>query len=272
MGKCIHFSILTILTFCLLSYSATCQDKGHYIIAGDTTDLIHGTLPDLYNQEIDLNLDSISDFESGFYSYDGPYPNDHYLHEELVDIYIQNLRSNQIRLICNTTIPDTILVGDTIDSRGCWVTISLTKCHFYYYDYVTPNGGWLKDSTVWLVQDKYVGLRLISKLDTAYGWVRCDSLFITEFACQKGFNIGIDQVKAGDFVLYPNPTNDFVYIQFSGMESRQIRIFNIYGHLLYEVSTRDKNPMLSLESFPAGLYFVVIQSAKTKLLKRIIKA
>ena len=56
-------------------------------------------------------------------------------------------------------------------------------------------------------------------------------------------------------VLYPNPTNDFVEIDFIGGEYNGVEIYTIQGKLVFD-SAESK---VSLVDQPAGIYFFHIR-------------
>lgn len=70
-------------------------------------------------------------------------------------------------------------------------------------------------------------------------------------------------------VLYPNPTTGFVHIENVGETIGAIKVFDIYGRLLQEVSdVGNTHTTLNLSSFEKGLYLIVIGSSTFKVMKR----
>jgi sugar lactone lactonase YvrE len=76
-------------------------------------------------------------------------------------------------------------------------------------------------------------------------------------------NLGIDDVKQDEFVLYPNPTNDIVYLS-TGRSTEQLEnlkliVFNTLGQIVNEIPIRSSNMQISTRNWGAsGVYFVKI--------------
>lgn len=69
------------------------------------------------------------------------------------------------------------------------------------------------------------------------------------------------------FLIYPNPSTGIVHIRTKEEEIRSIHIYNSLGQIVHESFTSD----LSIENLQNGIYFIHIQTNKTKLVKPIIK-
>ena len=117
---------------------------------------------------------------------------------------------------------------------------------------------------------------------TAGGWVSYDSLFgapqgdfIFAVACKT--NTGIESVNAGvsNFELFPNPSNG-IFTAALNLESPSdvtITVMDITGDKIYEsteVSVKDINKQINLNSAAAGLYFVNVKTATGSVNQRIV--
>ena len=76
-------------------------------------------------------------------------------------------------------------------------------------------------------------------------------------------NLGIDDVKQDEFVLYPNPTNDILYITtgrgIDQINSLKLIVFNTLGKIVNEIPIRSSNMQISTRNWgAAGVYFVKI--------------
>ena len=66
--------------------------------------------------------------------------------------------------------------------------------------------------------------------------------------------------KKPKFEIYPNPSENKVSISFSSTNSsREIKLTDIKGNILYEFSCFDQKLELSLEKFNSGIYFVEVK-------------
>lgn len=71
------------------------------------------------------------------------------------------------------------------------------------------------------------------------------------------------------FSLYPNPANDMFVIS-STEKINTIRVFDIFGHLVYENNSAENVNMVNTESFANGAYFVTLETAKGKSTQRLM--
>lgn len=68
-----------------------------------------------------------------------------------------------------------------------------------------------------------------------------------------------------DISLYPNPTNGLVFLPDTNTELANIRVFDIYGQLLFQTA----GPIINLTNYPAGIYIIDIpQMGKQKIIKQ----
>jgi len=71
-------------------------------------------------------------------------------------------------------------------------------------------------------------------------------------------------------LLYPNPVDDNLNIQ-SESEIASVSLFDIYGRLLLTVQAGNDNCILSLGSFPKGVYVIRITTLSMTITEKIIK-
>ena len=78
-------------------------------------------------------------------------------------------------------------------------------------------------------------------------------------------SLGLDSVSNESFKLYPNPVEDYLYIQSSDTTIKNIDIYNILGKKIYNSSSENR---LDMSSYSAGIYFVKINNFTFKIVKK----
>mgnify|MGYP006060665459 FL=1 len=78
-------------------------------------------------------------------------------------------------------------------------------------------------------------------------------------------SLGLDSVSNESFKLYPNPVEDYLYIQSSDTTIKNIDIYNILGKKIYTSSSENR---LDMSSYSAGIYFVKINNSTFKIVKK----
>ena len=114
----------------------------------------------------------------------------------------------------------------------------------YYFVDETPNAG-----------KNYYRLKQINN-DDSYEY----SNVITITAPEKT----VDDTKS--FKLYPNPTNDILWIDFSD-ELNEINVFNTIGHLVLKTTPTEKHTSINISDLPTGIYFVKIKNKNFTIYK-----
>ena len=74
------------------------------------------------------------------------------------------------------------------------------------------------------------------------------------------------------YSISPNPNNGIFDIRFESVPNdvNNIKVFNVFGELDYSVDTYDKILRINLNSFSKGVYFIAVDSEKTRSVKKII--
>lgn len=70
---------------------------------------------------------------------------------------------------------------------------------------------------------------------------------------------------------YPNPVKNQLTIEFDKLEEYSIKIYNTTGSLLLSQTTSNKILKIDLSNLNSGVYFVVINSSKRSVTKRVLK-
>ena len=90
-------------------------------------------------------------------------------------------------------------------------------------------------------------------------------------------NLGIEDIKQDEFVLYPNPTNDILYLSIgksiNQLENFKLIVFNTLGQIVNEMPIKNPNMQISSGNWgKSGVYFlkIVDDSNNTITTKKVI--
>lgn len=131
-----------------------------------------------------------------------------------------------------------------------------------------------------LVIERYAGAEMLQDIALIGKWVFVDTnlqlldkegnILATEplanvrkivFA-NESINTALEKVDQGTIVVYPNPSQDILYIQ--GIEAQTLRIFNMQGNMLQTtVGTQ-----VSVSDIPVGTYLLQIGTQVIRFIKQ----
>lgn len=72
----------------------------------------------------------------------------------------------------------------------------------------------------------------------------------------------VDNVEKGSIIVYPNPTQDVLYIQ--GIEAQILRVFNMQGSMLQTT----EGTQVSVSHLPTGTYLLQIGTQVVRFIKQ----
>ena len=72
----------------------------------------------------------------------------------------------------------------------------------------------------------------------------------------------VDNVEKGTILIYPNPTQDMLYIQ--GIEAQTLRVYDLYGHALQTTHGTE----VSVSNLPVGTYLLQIGTQVVRFIKQ----
>ena len=145
------------------------------------------------------------------------------------------------------------LTASTLDS----VTINVSPQKLYV---VWHSGGGT---------DRYVGYTI----KDAYGHIRASvenafhdtTNFVIESPCH---NLAVEQAPSPRFALYPNPTNNIVYIRWDTDEDFTLELLNEQGRTLLVTQSPTS---LDLSHYPSGVYLVRIVSHSATYYSKVVR-
>lgn len=92
---------------------------------------------------------------------------------------------------------------------------------------------------------------------------------ITDIGSDEYYSLSIDEKKLeNNLLVFPNPSSNYITIQFKNQEKEEIQIYNSIGQLVKEISVYD-DFKIDISNFDRGIYF--IKSKKYQTIKFIKK-
>ena len=157
---------------------------------------------------------------------------------------------------------DTVTLYDTI-TQIIYDTIIRPCARVYAYVYATINEG-----------EKY----------SDYGFTKTEAgtytnIFKTEDGCDSTVVLyltvlsGLDNVESSQILLYPNPTNEKVYLSLTNIPNAEITIRDIMGYVVKQekVLANETEVVLDVKDLASGTYTIMISNDKTRVTKKLIK-
>ncbi|AXG72284.1 thrombospondin type 3 repeat protein [Kordia sp. SMS9] len=98
----------------------------------------------------------------------------------------------------------------------------------------------------------------------------------TEKACQGKFMEVVKTVSNADFVMLPNPSNDYIYLSLLNAENTKnaiVTIHDVSGRLLFQetIKTPVNHQKIDIQKLKTGVYFVQLATAATTFTQKLIK-
>ncbi len=127
---------------------------------------------------------------------------------------------------------------------------------FYIYEWHDDSEN---SSYIFSAAENEIGDHTVSLTITNQdGCVYTDVATITVDDC-----LGIDDLVSNEFLIYPNPANDYLYLDLSKIShaSNQVKIYNHTGELVLSKRIYD-NASIDLAGFSSGIYLVQILGEK----------
>lgn len=162
--------------------------------------------------------------------------------------------------------PDTLnpVVDIAMDSYGrIWTAI--------YVGYLSVGGVAMWDGNQWIdfdVTDGLVGPNVkgltIDSQDNI--WVATS----TGVSKISAITSAVSAIKNNGFDLFPNPSNDKIYITNENQKIQQLKIYNNLGALVYENNSNQLHYSIDVSHFSKGLYYVNALSFDAILTKKIM--
>jgi uncharacterized repeat protein (TIGR01451 family) len=77
--------------------------------------------------------------------------------------------------------------------------------------------------------------------------------------------------EVSDISVFPNPTNDVVYISYASNTSAEVTLFNMNGAVCLQQQLTATHQSISLSGLPSGVYFVSVAAGGNVVRKKVVK-
>ena len=101
---------------------------------------------------------------------------------------------------------------------------------------------------------------------TNYGCEDRDSVTVVEDVC----NLGIENNSSGIIKVYPNPVDDRIIIERNNTTQTLIRLFDLNGSLVKQVSTTELKTFLDVETMNEGMYILEYSSGNVLERRKVV--
>ncbi len=87
----------------------------------------------------------------------------------------------------------------------------------------------------------------------------------------KLLTTNVGAISLNDHLIYPNPTNGIIKLDFAESNIKKITISDINGKTIIEKTTIQQNGIINLSQFVSGIYIISIQTDKEIFITKIVK-
>jgi hypothetical protein len=131
---------------------------------------------------------------------------------------------------------------------------------------ISPIQGIAKGTKVENFADIYFDFNSAVRTDTA--WVTALDTVITSdkiITVTEQSTLGISNVKLSNIKIYPNPTNEFLFVKNANSEFSKIEIFDIKGSLILTEKLVSNEQKINVNSLQKGMYFIQFSNEKSEM-------
>jgi hypothetical protein len=82
--------------------------------------------------------------------------------------------------------------------------------------------------------------------------------------------ISVITTKTSVFNMFPNPSNDVLYLNNGTQDIQQVKMYNNLGALVYSNDSKQQQYKIDVSSFSQGLYYVNVNSSDAIIRKKIV--
>jgi len=178
---------------------------------------------------------------------------------DTITLYDTMIVNNYDTITLYDTITNTIT--DTIIQIVYDTSLPCAKIYTYIYATLDSNGYYTDFGFNVNEPGTYI--------DTLLTEDGCDSIVTLHLSSL----VGIDEAETSQITMYPNPTNEKVYLSLNNVPNATITIRDIQGKVVrqHKVLPNETNVVLNVRDLASGTYTIMINNDKTRLTKKLIK-
>ena len=83
--------------------------------------------------------------------------------------------------------------------------------------------------------------------------------------------VGLEENLTNNFDVYPNPFSDNIHILFENSKSKNIKIFDAIGQVVFRKTIFEKSIDIDTKPFSNAIYFIEIKSGENNFYQKIVK-
>ncbi|MEI7597315.1 MAG: T9SS type A sorting domain-containing protein [Bacteroidota bacterium] len=194
---------------------------------------------------------------------------------------VSNYTGKELTMAANENVPDTYKGGYTqFTSSTCKTYVNIEGLdHGGFGDYVLasqPVGPIGRENATASIRHFFVSWILSEFTNNSNATIQLATTSLHPTTTKEFLNdcgtVGTREPEKKSIVIYPNPVNDFLYIE-NCLANSDIKIYNTTGQIVYEVDNKQGNISIDLSSYSKGMYLLKITDANNgiRLTERLIK-
>lgn len=83
-------------------------------------------------------------------------------------------------------------------------------------------------------------------------------------------NLGVEDLKATEISIYPNPASNALFVETNSMIEK-VELFDLLGRKVLEISPAAEKTTMNISNLKSGMYIAIISSEGKKSVKKIVK-
>ena len=104
-----------------------------------------------------------------------------------------------------------------------------------------------------------------------FNWSVSDGTFTETASTEPDCSASAIELSENGVLIYPNPSEDFMQIEFPSSEKRTIKLLDLHGRIIWNTETTLSSLSIEVSNLPSGMYQVSIVTDNEIINQRIIK-
>jgi hypothetical protein len=167
-------------------------------------------------------------------------------------LYANFAKSEKVEVVVLTNMPGGEILGGGTYKYGDEVTVE-----------AIPNLGY-----------KFVNWtegRGVVSTENPYSFIVTESMLLIANFEENGM-MNIESIDAEGIFIYPNPTTGELRVESGALRVERVEVFDVTGKKISNLTSQISNPIsINISDFPAGVYFIQIQTVQGTVTKKFVK-